>query len=137
MDRSIRLIWILIVFAACWAAPAHACYTGPVPVGFRGETAQLSGKGKIALSEYVEMRGLNRQNRLLVIFYGGTSIGAANKALRKKREQAIRAFLAGNRVPANAILIAASTKHPPDYLRDINGGVRPRVTVELTAGCGG
>lgn len=129
---------LLVIAVAIWSAPAAACYSGPVPLDFVRDTAQLSRDGKNALSAYVEMRGINRQNRVLVMFYGGVPTSTNLKLLHQNRRRAVRTYLASKRVPHDAISIVTTKKAPPNILTEFSRRrLRPMASVELTSGCGG
>lgn len=130
-----RLVLFLSVLAAVWAAPASACYTGPLGVGFVGRTAKLAGWGENNLGGYALDRQEYADTRMLVIFYSNSISTANERALLIERQHAIRAYLIKMGVPQGAFSIAV-TSHPPSALIvSYSGGTPPPASVELTKGC--
>jgi hypothetical protein len=118
------------------AAPASACYTGPLGVGFIGRTAKLSDWGEANLGGYALDRRDYPGTRVLVIFYGNGINSAKDRVLLLERQNAVRAYLLGQRVPQSDFTIAVTRKAPSALVVSYSGGTPPAATVELTSGCG-
>lgn len=131
-----RLGLFVSVVAAVWAAPASACYTGPLGLGFVGRTAKLADWGEANLGGYALERRDYPGTRVLVIFYANGINSAKDSALLLERQNAVRAYLLGQRVPQSDFTIAVTRKAPSALVISYSGGTPPPATVELTSGCG-
>jgi hypothetical protein len=131
-----RMAFIAIAAASICAAPASACYNGPMGLGFVGRTAKLSHQGEDNLRWQIEGRIDFPQSRLLIIFYQSEVAPGSPSGLLQQRQDAVRAFLLSKGIAREDMQFAVSRKRPSPELRYWSpGGRTPSASVELTTGC--
>jgi hypothetical protein len=95
---------------------------------------KLPRDAKALLDSQMSMLGTGLGDRVLVTFFVQKPESRAQAALRGKREQAIRSYLAAKGLPANRLSVRRQVRpSPPAHAR------RPRLApaqVELVSGCG-
>ena len=130
-----RLMLFFGAAALTCAVPAAACYTGPMPVAFTGRSSHLTPDSKRYLASYADDRGLNGNDRLLVIFYGGVPRQGFDTTLRRGREKAVLSYLQTLGVPFAKVSLVTTKKPMEGWLEKLGHGNRPVASVELTVGC--
>ena len=126
-----RVARIASAIAIVWTAPAMACYNGPMPVQFAGNTARLTHDDLSSFEWQLDSRRLNFPNsRLLVIFYS-----PASKPLFDRRRRAIENYLLAKGLgPDDMSIEVARLNPPPSFLAEWTRGKVPTATVELARG---
>lgn len=131
-----RLGLLANVALAASAAPASACYTGPLGLGFVGHTAQLANWGADNLGGFALDRRDHPGTRVLVTFYNNGLNTPRDKALLLRRQQTVRSYLLGQGVAEGDFTIAVTPRAPSKLIVAYSGGTAPPASVELTTGCG-
>ena len=126
-------LWAALV--ALWSSPAPACDAGPFPIDFGDAGSQLSRPAERLLDSEADLLRMGAGDRILVTFYVERGERRAEIVLRRKREQAIRSYLAGRGVPARRLAVRTKAAPPPPAAEARNAA-RPGVVVELVSGCG-
>ena len=120
---------LCIAAMALYEQAASACYSGPIPLDFKGRTEKLTDTDEAVLAGYARDRW--DEARLLVIFYKSD----ASQKLVEARRRSVRAYLLSKGL-APADFSVVSTGKPPSAALSRLFGSRPTATAELTTGCG-